>query len=136
MKSLKKDFTELKRASKESQHSPLVYIGMAADIIHHGHINIIKTGALYGTVVIGLLTDKAIKSYKRTPIVPWGKKKNGCRTLEICIFGYTAGHFGLQAKPQCPKATVCCSWERLEERPQAETRQQVIDTLALGGDFD
>ena len=32
----------------------IVYIGMTADILHHGHINVIEIGRKYGDVVIGL----------------------------------------------------------------------------------
>ena len=48
-----------------------VYIGMSADIIHPGHLNIIKKGAELGEVIIGLLTDKAISSYKRLPYLTY-----------------------------------------------------------------
>jgi len=44
-----------------------VYVGMSADLIHPGHMNIIKKASELGNVVIGLLTDKAISSYKRIP---------------------------------------------------------------------
>ena len=46
-----------------------VYIGMSADLIHQGHLNIIKEGEILGKVVIGLLTDEANSSYKRLPII-------------------------------------------------------------------
>ena len=36
-----------------------VYIAMSADILHNGHINIIKEGAKLGHVTIGVLTDAA-----------------------------------------------------------------------------
>jgi len=42
-----------------------VYIGMSADIIHPGHLNIIREGANLGDVTVGVLTDEAIASYKR-----------------------------------------------------------------------
>ena len=45
-----------------------VYIGMSADIIHPGHLNIIHEGARLGSVTVGVLTDEAIASYKRLPI--------------------------------------------------------------------
>ena len=45
----------------------LVYVGLSADILHSGHINILKTAKQYGEVVVGLLTDKAIASYKKLP---------------------------------------------------------------------
>ena len=44
-----------------------VYVGMSADLIHPGHINILKVAADLGKVTVGLLTDKAIASYKRLP---------------------------------------------------------------------
>jgi cytidyltransferase-like protein len=44
-----------------------VYIGMSADLIHPGHLNILKKAAELGDVTIGFLTDKAIASYKRMP---------------------------------------------------------------------
>ena len=44
-----------------------VYVGMSADLIHPGHLNIIREATQLGEVTIGLLTDKAIASYKRLP---------------------------------------------------------------------
>tara|TARA_Y100000590_G_scaffold467495_1_gene646571 strand:+ start:1016 stop:1909 length:894 start_codon:yes stop_codon:yes gene_type:complete len=52
----------------------IVYIGMAADLIHQGHINIIKKGQEYGKVIVGLLTDEAIAEYKRQPIIPFDQR--------------------------------------------------------------
>jgi len=40
---------------------------MSADLIHVGHLNIINIATKYGSVVVGLLTDRAIASYKRVP---------------------------------------------------------------------
>jgi len=53
----------------------IVYIGMCADLIHHGHLNIIKEAQKYGKVVVGLLTDKAISSYKRLPALSYEQRK-------------------------------------------------------------
>ena len=53
----------------------IVYIAMSADIIHNGHLNIIKTGAKYGRVTVGVLTDKAIASYKRLPYLNFKLRK-------------------------------------------------------------
>ena len=41
---------------------------MAADLIHPGHINVLQKGSEIGSVTVGLLSDEAIASYKRTPI--------------------------------------------------------------------
>ena len=37
---------------------------MSADIIHVGHLNIIKEASKLGDLTVGILTDKAIASYK------------------------------------------------------------------------
>jgi len=52
-----------------------VYVGLSADIIHKGHINILKTASTYGDVIVGLLTDKAIASYKSIPYLNYEKRK-------------------------------------------------------------
>ena len=53
----------------------IVYVGMSADLIHHGHVNIITTARQLGKVVIGLLTDEAIASYKRVPLLTFKQRK-------------------------------------------------------------
>ena len=48
---------------------------MAIDILHTGHINIIDTARKLGDLTIGLLTDAAIVSYKRLPLIDFEKRK-------------------------------------------------------------
>mgnify|MGYP001157427374 FL=1 len=52
-----------------------VYVPMAADLIHNGHINIIKKASELGQVTIGLLTDKAVAKYKRVPFLTFKQRK-------------------------------------------------------------
>ncbi len=52
-----------------------VYVGMSADLIHFGHLNIINEAKKLGVVTVGLLSDQAIASYKRVPMVPYDKRK-------------------------------------------------------------
>ena len=52
-----------------------VYVGMSADIIHKGHINILKIAKKYGEVTVGLLTDEAISSYKNIPYLNFNQRK-------------------------------------------------------------
>jgi phosphoenolpyruvate mutase len=51
-----------------------VYVAMSADLIHPGHINIIKIARELGTVTVGLLTDEAIASYKRLPTMSYDER--------------------------------------------------------------
>ena len=53
----------------------IVYVGLSADILHKGHVNILKIASSYGDVYVGLLTDKAIASYKNIPYLDYEKRK-------------------------------------------------------------
>lgn len=55
--------------------SKKVYVGMSADLIHPGHLNIINEARKLGEVTVGLLTDKAIASYKRLPFLSFDQRK-------------------------------------------------------------
>jgi len=72
-----------------------VYTAMSADIIHNGHINIIREGAKLGEVIIGLLTDEAIASYKRLPLLSYAEReaifseiKGVCRVVPQTTLDY------------------------------------------------
>ena len=48
---------------------------LSVDILHEGHIKILKFAAKFGNVTVGLLTDEAIASYKRLPHLNYQKRK-------------------------------------------------------------
>ena len=52
-----------------------VYVGLSADIIHKGHINILKKANSLGYVIVGLLTDRAIASYKKPPLLNYKQRE-------------------------------------------------------------
>ena len=52
-----------------------VYVGLSADLLHHGHLNIIKEAKKLGEVIVGLLSDEAIASYKRLPYLSYEQRK-------------------------------------------------------------
>ena len=51
------------------------FVPMACDLIHEGHINILKEASKLGEVTVGLLTDEAISSYKRMPLIAFKERK-------------------------------------------------------------
>ena len=52
-----------------------VYMCFSTDIIHGGHISIIKKAQKLGKLIIGVLSDEAVSSYKRMPLVPASERK-------------------------------------------------------------
>ena len=59
----------------KSMNKKKVYVGMSADLIHPGHLNIINKASELGEVTVGLLTDEAIASYKRLPYLGFEQRK-------------------------------------------------------------
>ena len=58
-----------------------VYIGLSLDIIHHGHINLINKAKTYGYVIVGLLSDKAIATHKKLPLLNYSQRKKILNSL-------------------------------------------------------
>ena len=55
--------------------SRMVYMCFAADMLHSGHIAILRKAARLGKLTIGVLTDEAVSSYKRFPLLPFTERK-------------------------------------------------------------
>ncbi len=55
--------------------SRLVYMCFSTDIIHGGHIAIIRRARKLGRLMIGVLSDEAVASYKRMPLVPASERR-------------------------------------------------------------
>ncbi len=52
-----------------------VYLCFSTDIIHGGHIAIIHKARELGELTVGVLSDEAVASYKRFPLVPASERK-------------------------------------------------------------
>jgi phosphoenolpyruvate phosphomutase len=110
-----------------------VYIGMSADLLHPGHLNVINTGKKLGRVIIGLLTDKAIASYKRVPYLSFEQRK--------IIIGSIAGVHEVVAQEtldytanlQRIKPDYVVHGDDWKTGVQQSTRQKVIETLKEWG---
>ena len=58
----------------ENKGDLVVYVAMSADLVHPGHLNIIRKATELGEVTVGLLTDQAIASYKRLPFMTFEQR--------------------------------------------------------------
>ena len=110
-----------------------VYVAMSADIIHPGHLNIIREASKLGDVTVGVLTDAAIASYKRLPYMNYEQRaavvaalKGVTRVIPQEQLDYIPNL--LKLKPDF--VVHGTDWR---EGVQAKTRQGVIDTLAQWG---
>ena len=54
---------------------PLVYMSFSTDMIHYGHIALIQKAQKLGDLLIGILSDEAVASYKRYPLLPYSERE-------------------------------------------------------------
>ncbi len=52
-----------------------VYMSFSTDVLHSGHIALLKKAAHLGKLIVGVLTDEAVASYKRYPLIPFAERK-------------------------------------------------------------
>lgn len=106
-----------------------VYIGMSADLIHPGHLNVIKKGRALGRVVIGLLTDEAIATYKRVPYLSYDQRKEIIENIKDVseVVAQTTLDYELNLRSLKPAFVV--HGDDWQSGVQQATRQRVIDVL-------
>lgn len=68
------DLSEVKERLREINER-MVYLCFSTDIVHSGHISLIKRAKRLGNLIIGVLSDEAVASYKRFPLVPFTERK-------------------------------------------------------------
>lgn len=110
-----------------------VYVGMSADIIHPGHLNIIHEAQKYGSVTVGVLTDAAIASYKRLPYLNYEQRAEIVRNLKgvDAVVPQTTLDYVPNLEQLKPDYVV--HGDDWKEGVQQQTRQRVIETLSKWG---
>ena len=68
------DLAAVTKRLKEVE-SRSVYLSLSTNVIHGGHIAIIKKAAMLGKLTVGVLSDEVVASYKRAPVVPRSERK-------------------------------------------------------------
>ena len=110
-----------------------VYVGMSADLLHPGHINILREASKLGTVIVGVLTDKAIASYKRLPFMSFEQRKEVVENIKGVSKVIPQNTLDYTANLNLIKPDIVVHGDDWREGVQIKTRQQVIDTLADWG---
>ncbi len=110
-----------------------VYVGMSADIIHPGHLNIIHEAQKLGDVIVGVLTDAAIASYKRLPYLNYEQRSLVVKNLKGVTEVIPQTTLDYRPNLEKIKPDYVVHGDDWKEGVQKETRQKVIDTMAKWG---
>lgn len=60
----------------------IAYTCFTTDVIHEGHLNIIKKASEYGEVVVGVMTDETMIKFDRFPTIPFEKRMEMIEKLD------------------------------------------------------
>jgi len=106
-----------------------VYVGLSVDIIHEGHINILKTANKYGDVIVGLLTDEAIASYKNIPHLNYDRRKIIVQNIKYVKKVIPQKTLSYVANLELIKPDIVVHGDDWKQGVQKQTRKDVIKTL-------
>lgn len=110
-----------------------VYCGMSADLIHHGHLNIIHEAMKLGEVTIGVLTDEAIASYKRLPYLTYEQRAEIVSNIKGVSNVVPQSTLDYVPNLEKLKPDFVVHGDDWLSGIQKETRQRVIDCISKWG---
>lgn len=110
-----------------------VYVGMSADLIHPGHLNLLKEAAKYGEVTVGLLTDRAIASYKRLPYMTYYEREKVVSALKYVSRVIAQETLDYVPNLEKLRPDYVVHGDDWKEGVQKATRERVIDCIRKWG---
>jgi len=111
----------------------IVYVGMSVDLLHPGHLNIIQKAAALGDLTIGLLTDKAIASYKRVPFMTFEQRRLVVSNIKGVTSVVPQDTLDYVPNLQKIRPDYVVHGDDWVEGVQRSTRSRVIDVLQQWG---
>lgn len=110
-----------------------VYLAMSADVIHHGHINLIERASELGDITVGVLTDEAIASYKRFPLLPLAERMRVISNLRHVKKVVVQDTVDYEKNLRLLKPDYVVHGDDWREGIQKQVRSKVIKVLAEWG---
>lgn len=110
-----------------------VYIAISADILHHGHINLIKKASEYGNLIVGVLTDEVVATYKRFPVLDYEQRTFIIKNIDGVSEVVPQDTLDYTTNLKKYKPDYVFHGDDWKEGVQSKIRQNVIDTLSEWG---
>ena len=110
-----------------------VYVGMSADLVHPGHINVLRQASELGEVTVGLLTDEAIASYKRLPHMTYAQREEVVASLKGVSRVVPQETLDYVPNLERLRPDIVVHGDDWRSGVQQQTRQRVIEALDQWG---
>ena len=105
----------------------------STDIIHSGHIAIIRKAEKLGKLIIGVLSDEAIASYKRYPLVPLEERMSLFRNISGVHDVIVQKELSYTSVLRQLRPTIVVHGDDWREGFQKPVRDEVVSVLAEYG---
>ena len=112
---------------------PIVLVPMAADLLHHGHIRILKKAKKLGTVIIGLITDKGLETYKGKPLLKYEHRKEIISEIKTVDYVIPLKGLVYPKIAEIIKVNFFVHGTDWRKGPQSETRKIMIKNIKMWG---
>lgn len=124
---------ETVRPQLEKLKNRRVYMCFSADMLHGGHMAIIRRAAGLGRLTVGVLSDETVATYKRFPLLPCEERKAlfaGIKGVERVVEQHELSYKNilLEQKPD-----IVVHGDDWREGFQEPLRREVLEVLALYG---
>ena len=113
--------------------SRTVYMCFSTDMLHSGHIAIIKKAAKLGKLTIGVLSDEAIASYKRFPLMPYEERRSLFENINGVAGVVEQKELSYAANIRKLRPTFVVHGDDWREGFQKPIRDEVVEVLAEYG---
>ncbi len=106
-----------------------VYMAFSADILHSGHLNILEKASQLGEITVGVLSDEAIASYKRFPLMSLEQRMNIISNLKLVDNVVVQKDLDYTENLRKLKPDYVVHGDDWREGIQKHIREQVIEVL-------
>lgn len=113
-----------------------VYTCFCTDVIHEGHLNILKKAAEYGEVYVGVLSDEAMVGFNRFPTISLEQRMEIVRKTGLVHQVLVQNEITYDKVLEELKPDYVVHGDNWKEGPEAFIRENVVTNLQkLGGEL-
>jgi phosphoenolpyruvate phosphomutase len=110
-----------------------VYVSLVADLLHAGHINVLKEAKTHGNVIVGLLTSTAISELNDTTYLKYQQRLDVIKSLSMVSNVVPQESASYKENLEKIKPDYVVHGDDWVDGKQSKYRQEVIDLLTRWG---
>jgi len=106
-----------------------VYVAFSTDVIHEGHLNVLREAAKYGEVIAGIYSDQALVRFDRFPTISFEKRREMIASLPEVHETVVQEDVSYKKNLLKYRPAYVVHGDNWKDNAQSVIRQEVIDIL-------